>query len=185
MGGVDDLFASFFGFGSYAEPPTSIPLRILGLSEIPAKRDAVNAALRARVKQFHPDVIEPNYDSVWVGSADFGEQPSTIQEMLWARDVLLKKIPEPVTDDKGVVVTNISRNGPPVCEKCGRRFHRRCWWCDQQAENARQREDRRLARANRTCAACEITFTPSRSDGLYCTPACRQKSYRARIKETR
>lgn len=34
--------------------------------------------------------------------------------------------------------------------------------------------------APRECAACGSTFTPSRADARYCSPACRQRAYRAR-----
>jgi hypothetical protein len=40
------------------------------------------------------------------------------------------------------------------------------------------------ARANRPCATCAQPFTPPRSDGLYCSPACRQRAHRARRKDT-
>ena len=30
------------------------------------------------------------------------------------------------------------------------------------------------------CVACERKFTPRRSDGRYCSPACRQRAYRER-----
>lgn len=45
---------------------------------------------------------------------------------------------------------------------------------------AQQARERRLqGRADRTCL-CGQTFTPPRSDGLYCSAACRQRSCRQR-----
>jgi hypothetical protein len=45
---------------------------------------------------------------------------------------------------------------------------------------ARQARDRRLqARADRACP-CGKRFTPTRSDGVYCSGACRQRSHRER-----
>ena len=32
----------------------------------------------------------------------------------------------------------------------------------------------------RECAACENQFQPTRTDGIYCSPKCRQKAYRTR-----
>jgi hypothetical protein len=46
--------------------------------------------------------------------------------------------------------------------------------------NAAAREKRRQARADRTCPECGTDFTPSRSDGVYCSHRCRQVAYRTR-----
>src|SRR5690606_4489879 len=46
----------------------------------------------------------------------------------------------------------------------------------QSSTRAAQRADDRL----RDCQTCGERFTPPRSDGRYCSPACRQKAYRRR-----
>jgi hypothetical protein len=61
-----------------------------------------------------------------------------------------------------------SEDGEPLtrtfcCEHCRRRFHK----------TKREHEPRR-------CDVCPRTFTPTRSDSRYCSPACRQKAYRRR-----
>jgi hypothetical protein len=55
-----------------------------------------------------------------------------------------------------------------------------CTACATDAINERYRERRRRARADRTCGTCGQTFTPTRSDGRYCSSACRQRAYRGR-----
>src|SRR4051794_6343030 len=34
------------------------------------------------------------------------------------------------------------------------------------------------------CRGCKRRFNPKRADAVYCTPACRQRAYRARAKQT-
>jgi len=48
--------------------------------------------------------------------------------------------------------------------------------CTRELRNAQ----RRTAVAARKCESCGTGFTPPRLDGRYCSPACRQRSYRAR-----
>ena len=73
-----------------------------------------------------------------------------------------------------------------VCDHCGRAFwggqHRR--YCSAECgerERSRRRE-RSAVRivGSRSCETCRKTFTPPRSDGRYCSSACRQKAYRTR-----
>lgn len=45
---------------------------------------------------------------------------------------------------------------------------------------SRRRSVARAARRVRECVVCETEFTPKRSDGRYCTNACRQDAYRMR-----
>ena len=80
------------------------------------------------------------------------------------------------------------------CEECGRpvvfglmRRHRRffCSRCcankhNVRPHNARRAERRAAAREGLTCAVCDTTFNPSRSDARYCSAACRQRAYRLR-----
>ena len=42
-------------------------------------------------------------------------------------------------------------------------------------------ERAREARKDRVCKACGKVFTPTRSDGIYCSNACRQKAYRKSV----
>jgi hypothetical protein len=52
--------------------------------------------------------------------------------------------------------------------------------CYAAARTRQARERRRRARADRVCDTCGETFTPSRSDAVYCSNACRQRAYRGR-----
>ena len=70
------------------------------------------------------------------------------------------------------------------CLRCGRPFYgamARRYCTDECGELARrERRDRTRDRIARPCDACGDTFTPPRSDGRYCSSACRQKAYRRR-----
>lgn len=179
-----------FIFGSWPEPPDAVPLHILGLDDRPKGRAEVKAAFRDRVRTAHPDAGDGDGDAV--------------APLVWARDVLLRKIPEThVTDKHGTsVLPQHPSWTPPPCKVCDgdrinprtdrphevlssaygrrRRWVGYCPLCAKDAENARRRDQRRAARSNLPCAVCGQTFTPPRSDAHYCTPACRQAAYRAR-----
>ncbi len=188
----DSPFAGIFGLGTYAEPPVSVLLRILGLAEKPADHQAVKAAFRARVMQAHPDVTAYVDPGLRTAAEAIAAGTPEVQELVWARDALLRMIPKPVTGEKVTGSEFVTRHVPRVCMTCdGKRLNYQgrpyviqrgvdCIACTMDAENARQRERRRYARADRPCASCGATFTPPRSDGRYCRPACRQAAYRAR-----
>lgn len=71
------------------------------------------------------------------------------------------------------------------CRWCGRMFigpltRRYCSdACGEETRNGRR--DRTRRQITHVCVICEATFIPSRADGRYCKPACRQKAYRARL----
>jgi hypothetical protein len=84
---------------------------------------------------------------------------------------------------------------PAPCEHCGRTVHYDRWnedavpkhpaCSDQHRERAqaqRRRDQRAAARGDSQCEGCGETFTAARSDARYCSPACRQRSYRERKK---
>jgi hypothetical protein len=202
-----DLLGSFFvGLGgSYPEPPDSVPLRLLGLTEKPASQAAVKAAFRARVMVAHPDIGAYTTMPAEVNAAVEAHAMADpdVQELVWARDVLLRKIPATVTASNRGPMGSFSRYEPSRCKVCnGDRLDSRgrpyglhtseygrrkrwigyCVMCARDAENERQRQQRAAARADRTCAHCGRRFTPARSDGRYCKPAHRQAAYRQRTR---
>ncbi len=72
------------------------------------------------------------------------------------------------------------------CAICGETFY--CYrpfrlYCSQECVNRadakRRHEGRRRARG-RSCAQCNRQFEPKRSDGMFCSGACRQAAYRRR-----
>jgi hypothetical protein len=85
------------------------------------------------------------------------------------------------------------------CEACGapsvfysnshgyNREHRFCvkhyGMVQQQREQDLAKELRWLHRVDRVCRQCGATFTPTRSDGAYCSHACRQRAYRWRSRQ--
>jgi len=67
------------------------------------------------------------------------------------------------------------------------RFDRRRWHhseyrtCSKRCtEIAAKRRRRHATTSERSCETCGETFAPPRSDGRYCSNACRQKAYRKR-----
>ena len=77
-----------------------------------------------------------------------------------------------------------------ICAGCGCVFYTRIWskkYCFyKKCGNIgyrKQLRHRRLAEPPRTqvCKECGNTFTPKRSDALYCSNACRQRAYRQSV----
>jgi hypothetical protein len=73
------------------------------------------------------------------------------------------------------------------CDACGRKVarHRFCnWHCRAHYYNApaaaRRKAQRRKAREGMVCTECAKTFTATRADQKWCSPACKQKAYRER-----
>ncbi len=194
---MNDLLGLVLG---WPQPPDRVPLRLLGLSEKPASQDAIRAAFRAEVKLVHPDLS---------ALPTLLAQTPEVQELVWARDVLLRKVPPAVTHSGNSAWNTASRHVPPVCFECGgkrldgtgkpyrvfekyARWRRRKLWvglclaCAADARNAAKREHHRQIREmirgcrGTGCQSCGASFTPERIDTRYCSPACRQKAYRKR-----
>jgi len=82
---------------------------------------------------------------------------------------------------------------PEPCESCGRPVRnrkllsprRRYVTCSEacrlRVQRSRESERRALARL-KVCATCHEPFEASRSDARYCSPPCRQKAYRGRMR---
>ena len=78
------------------------------------------------------------------------------------------------------------------CEGCGRPVHDPwptppnkervfcCGDCQHKAELRSHRRGRAEARSGRQCDECGEVYDPTRSDGKFCGPACKQKAYRKR-----
>jgi hypothetical protein len=64
----------------------------------------------------------------------------------------------------------LRRRTRPTCS-------RRCYWTYQSSVRA----ERHAGQRERSCRGCGTLFTPPRSDGKYCSAACRQKAYRQRV----
>jgi hypothetical protein len=195
-----DLARDFLGM---PDVPETVPLKVLGLKAPMPDRAAIQTAFRRRVIEVHPDlqlaydhpVLQPGADDA------LGAHPE-IRELVWARDVLMEMAPADVTDRKGhirVPVLPVTKKAR-TCAKCQRELlERECWavgwgphrsrrrgWCYECVradDTARAAARRRQRRANKHCAApgCTTIFTPSRSDGRYCSPRCRQMAYRCRV----
>jgi len=202
---IGGLFGSdpidiLFGLGSCAEPPDSVPLRILGLDAIPLTRDTVRSVFRTKVMAAHPDLASYTAPDVRQAAEVAVAAEPDVQELLWARNVLLRRIPESLRQEPTIATHVNSRDRR--CKGCkderrdshGERYPRYayhhgpwvdyCQPCAVDAQNARQRELRAMIRANRKCEGCGATFTPGRADGRFCSGACRQAAYRQRVRST-
>jgi hypothetical protein len=180
------------------EPPVCVPLRILGLNHMPADKAVVRQAFRFKMFAAHPD-LNPDHPPV--------KAQADVQELVWARDWLVRKIPDPVTPEEAQRRETWRRNreayekatacpacrgtrkrpdGKPYHQKWRRgRWYRYCRPCAGDAERQRLRELRAQSRAARPAQICQNTlcdnvFTPARADGRFCSAACRQSAYRQR-----
>ena len=76
-----------------------------------------------------------------------------------------------------------------ICKGCGREFYTQikskkyCLYhlCGNRGYRKELSERAREARKDRICKVCGKVFTPKRSDGVYCSNACRQKAYRQSV----
>lgn len=188
-GAFDGLFADLLGITGN-EPPITVPLRILGLEKLPATRDELKSTFRAKVMAAHPDLKEYTIPHLREAAEAAVAAEPDVQELKWARDCLLRKIPTSAgtgVDGAPIVVRQWK---PRPCAGCGEvregpgsRLNIRdlCrYGCERDYQNRQQREQRAAARADRVCETCETTFTPARADGRYCSSPCRQKAYRQR-----
>lgn len=120
-----DLFGDIFGSifpRAYPEPPDNVPARILGLDAKPDTRDAVKAAFRARLLAVHPDVITYRAQPELQAAADkLALERPEVAEVIWARDVLLRKVPPPpaaVTDGESPMWKHDQPSRQQLCGKC-------------------------------------------------------------------
>jgi hypothetical protein len=186
---LDGMLAELLG-GGWPEPPDTIPLRILGLHQLPADHDTIRQAFRTRMLAAHPDLRD---------DAETADANADVAELVWARDVLLRKVRNPVTTNDLSSCEGLSRNGPSVngfkhyepdrCTVCKKvvSLPPNYWnarWYGYWARRSRMRAfsasaaHDQQARADRSCESCGATFTPRRADGRYCSNACRQAAYR-------
>lgn len=76
-----------------------------------------------------------------------------------------------------------------ICKGCGREFYTQiptkkyCYYrlCGNRGYQKDQKQRRLENRQNRICRGCGKTFTPKRSDAIYCSNACRQRAYRQSV----
>jgi hypothetical protein len=70
-----------------------------------------------------------------------------------------------------------------TCAGCGQRLmvcpNAAISTCSNRCAQRRRRARRRTA-ARAVCDACNLVFTPKRSDARFCSDACRQRAYRER-----
>ena len=76
-----------------------------------------------------------------------------------------------------------------ICKGCGREFYTQIkskkycdyYLCGNRGCRKELSQLAREARKDRVCKVCGKVFTPTRSDGVYCSNACRQKAYRKSV----
>jgi hypothetical protein len=75
-----------------------------------------------------------------------------------------------------------------ACETCARtvfkegRYMRRHFFCGRGCDEVYWSRSRRKPKAKKTCEVCDKEFTAKRVDTKTCSPACKQKAYRQRVK---
>jgi hypothetical protein len=192
-----EVARELFGF-VVADVPETIPLRVWGLQPPVPVRAAIISAFRRPVIEVHPD-LRLAYDHPQLqdaAEAALSEKPE-IRELVWARDVLMEMAPNPVavTGKSPTRMTPFYPSPPRKrqCKKCRRELKERecvlshgprrawCLRCVAEDDRVRAAARRRRRRANKRCAGCPTIFTPTRSDGRYCSPRCRQVAYRKRV----
>jgi hypothetical protein len=142
-----------------------VPLRILGMSPYHRpSQEYISHVFRSKIKAAHPDLVPEDWSIRDV------EEPD-LQELVWARDVLLRKFPPPpgpatVTPHAWGPPARSIRNRCPGCkDEHGETFDRPhrtrgrwrgyCERCARDAENARRREIRHFLRVHTDdCANC-------------------------------
>jgi hypothetical protein len=188
-----DFLSDVFGL-SALDVPETIPLKVLGLTPPVPARAVIVSAFRRRVVAAHPDLQHAFDNPVLQDAANSAlEHHPEIRELVWARDVLLERVSEPVSGTARSSVQSTPR--VPVtrqCRQCQRELGDapywqgwRCYDCCLARDRERAKQRRRQRRANRQCPRCAAIFTPSRSDGRYCSPRCRQAAFRARVTANR
>ena len=79
-----------------------------------------------------------------------------------------------------------------ICKGCGREFYtnietkKYCLYglCGNRGYQKELSQKRREALQDRVCKVCGKVFTPTRSDCIYCSNACRQKAYRQGVTDS-
>jgi hypothetical protein len=206
-----DFARDAFGFMAPEVPasvPLRV-LGLPGSSSVPG-RDAIMSAFRRRCLEVHPDLqLAYDHPQLQAGAeAALGERPE-IRELVWARDVLMEMAPLPANErppcrppwlddvnrrlDAKEAARKAQKPAERTCWKCERPMAERerwrysgrrkgwCWRCCTADDAERRRERLWLKRVNRVCRTCARRFTPTRADGRYCSPKCRQAAYRARV----
>lgn len=122
--------------------------------------------------------------------------------LLWPHGYWMRSDVHVACEDCATLPVNVYRDlvprlsgfdAPGPCEGCGRtvRLYRpgrgeaAARACSKECLKVHHRAVRREAASKpqkRPCAVCEKPFTPPRSDGQYCSSACRQRAYRQRQK---
>jgi hypothetical protein len=189
--------AGLFGLGLHSDPPESVPLRILGLDAVSCRADVV-AAFRRKVLTCHPDLgaysLVPGANET-VEAVAWNDM--TVQELVWARDLLLRMHPEPVTTEKGhTVLPPFSRNEVEYAEPEWRRHRQaRVQELIPQVEERRARareggyQHRWLESVEQ--AAAKLLEDLAREDCRWCStcgrgiaaaaPVWRQRNWRGRV----
>lgn len=76
-----------------------------------------------------------------------------------------------------------------ICKGCGRVFYTQiptkkyCLYslCGNLGYRKELKQRRLEQRQDRVCKSCGKTFTPKRSDAVYCSSACRQRAFRQSV----
>lgn len=82
-------------FGAMAQAPVTVPMRLLGFEELPANHEQIKKAFRSKVMAAHPDLATYTVPSLKEAAELLVAKEPDVQELQWARDVLLTKVKGP------------------------------------------------------------------------------------------
>lgn len=82
-------------FGGTAQAPVSVPLRILGFESMPTGHAQIREAFRSKVMAAHPDLATYMVPSLKEAAELLVAKEPDVQELKWARGVLLSKVKGP------------------------------------------------------------------------------------------
>lgn len=93
----------------------------------------------------------------------------------WPKPPSAWRLPKPCGNcDRPVI--NLSHRQEPEIIACSPR-------CRYKVHNARYRAKHARPSQAATCTVCAKAFTPKHRDALYCSPACKQRAFRRRLRE--
>jgi hypothetical protein len=155
-------FETLFGFG---EVPDSIPLRMLGLDEMPTSRAVLMTAFRSKVMAVHPDLAGYTLPGIREAAEAIVSSEADVQELVWARDVLARKLryespgPPPKTAEEAAFEAARKRHEEARIADRPKPTPEPITVTDPQARpNARRKRARRPV--TRGCVGCRKSFVP-------------------------
>ena len=168
-----------------------IYLKFIGRFELPEPELTAEEAKRQEQLRRHRIKSRERYQKIKAGEHAVGQPLEGRENPMWNCDweyenqeTLKQWYEEKLA---GIRPNSIVRK--IVCKGCGRDFYtlietkKYCYYhlCGNRGYQKDLKQRRLEKRQNRVCKGCGKTFTPKRSDAVYCCNACRQRAYRQSV----